>query len=72
MSKALRGVILFTLIEEVTLVAWGALLKLGSGLAFSVQVVAAVVLLVGLFVEHYVSVNVGAGRAPFGPLPPDR
>jgi len=72
MSKALRGVILFTLIEEVTLVAWGALLKLGSGLSFSVQVVAAVVLLVGLFVEHYVSVNVGAGRAPFGPLPPDR
>lgn len=72
MSKALKGVILFTAIEEVTLVAWGAILALGLGLSVTTQVVAAAVLLVGLFAEHYVAVNVGAGRAPFGPLPPDK
>lgn len=73
MSKALKGVLLFTAIEEVTLVAWGLLLKLGVGVSISlgIQVLAAAVLFVGLFAEHYVSVNVGAGRAPFGPLPPD-
>ncbi len=73
MSKALKGVLLFTAIEEVTLVVWGVLLKLGIGLGLSLeqQVVAAAVLAVGLFAEHYVSVNVGAGRAPFGPLPED-
>jgi hypothetical protein len=71
MRKALKGVIIFTAIEEVFLVAWGALLKLGKGLPFEQQVAAALVLLIGLFLEHYVSVNVGHGRAPFGPLPPD-
>ena len=72
MRKALQGVIIFTLIEEVTLVAWGAILALGLGLSLTTQIVAAAVLLVGLFAEHYVSVNVGAGRKPFGPLPPDK
>ena len=73
MSKALKGVLIFTAIEEVTLVAWGLILKLGIGLSipFGVQVLAAAVLFVGLFGEHYVSVNVGAGRPPFGPLPSD-
>ena len=71
MAKALRGVILFTVIELVTLVVWGVILKLGSGLSLVTQVVAAAVLAVGLFVEHYVSVNVGNGRPAFGPLPPD-
>lgn len=73
MSKALKGVLLFTAIEEVTLVVWGLLLKLGIGVGIALgwQVLAALVLFVGLFAEHYVSVNVGAGRPPFGPLPPD-
>lgn len=70
--KALQGVILFTLIEWVTLVGWGAILALGFGLPFIFQAIAAGVLAVGLFAEHYVSVNVGAGRKPFGPLPPDK
>ena len=72
MSKALKGVLLFTLIEEVTLVAWGAFLALGHGHSVLTQVFAAALLFVGLFGEHYVSVNVGAGRKPFGPLPPDK
>ena len=65
MSKALRGVIVFTLIEEVILVVWGLLLELGKGLPLGTQILAAVVLFVGLFVEHAVSVNVGRGRPPF-------
>jgi len=71
-SKALRGVLLFTAIEEVTLVVWGVILELGFGLPLGTQVIAAVVLFAGLFLEHYVSVNVGSGRPPFGPLPPDK
>ena len=61
MSRALKGVILFTAVEIVTLVVW--LILAG--------VPAVVVLSVGLFVEHYASVNVGNGRTPFGKLPPD-
>lgn len=71
MSRAVRGVIVFTLIEEVTLVVWGVILKLGDGLPFRTQVVAALVLFVGLLLEHYASINTGAGRPIFGPLPPD-
>ncbi len=66
--RALTGVILFTVIEIVTLVVWLVL----AGVAFDGKVLAVLVLAVGLFLEHYVSVNVGAGRPPFGPLPPDR
>ena len=68
MSRALKGVILFTLVEVVALVAWLIL----AGVPFRGGYAAVVVLSVGLFVEHYVSVNVGAGRPPFGKLPPDR
>lgn len=68
MNRALIGVILFTAVELVTLVVWLIL----AGIPFSGKVGAVVVLAVGLFVEHYVSVNVGAGRPPFGPLPPNR
>lgn len=68
MSNALKGVLLFTGIEIVTLVAWLIL----AGLAFNGGYLAVGVLSVGLFAEHYASVNVGAGRRPFGPLPPDK
>jgi len=68
MTRALRGVLLFTAIEIVTLVVWLIL----AGMPFNGGVLAVLVLTVGLFVEHYVSVNVGAGRPPFGPLPPDK
>jgi len=68
MSKAFRGVLLFTGIEVVTLIAWLIL----AGLPFGAGYLAAGVLAVGIFAEHYVSVNVGAGRPPLGPLPPDK
>ena len=62
MSQILRGVIVFTIIEEVVLVVWGVILELGKGLPLSTQIAAAALLLVGLFVEHLVSVNVGRKR----------
>ena len=61
MSK-LAGTILFTVIEVITLVVWLILARNGE------TVLSAAVLAGGLFLEHYVSVNVGAGRPPFGPL----
>jgi hypothetical protein len=67
MNRALIGIIIFTLIEIVTLVVWLVL----AGVPLNGRVLAVVVLAIGLFVEHYVSVNVGAGRPPFGPLPPN-
>lgn len=66
----LQGIIVFTAIELVTLVAWGAILGLGRGLSIGTQIVAAVILAGGLFVEHLVSVNVGLGR-PFFQIPKD-
>lgn len=64
MSKALKGVILFTLIEVVTMVGWLYFANRGN-------ILGVLILTVGLLAEHAVSVNVGNGRRPFGPLPPD-
>lgn len=71
MSRALKGVLLFTGIEIGTLVGWLIL----AGLPFQDTPMhrgAVVLLAVGLFVEHYISVNVGSGRPAIGPLPPDK
>lgn len=67
MSKSLRGVIVFTAVEVVTLVLWLIL----AGLPFGKGLAAVVILTVGLFIEHYISVNIGNGRPALGPLPPD-
>lgn len=66
--KALRGILIFTAIELVTLVVWLIL----AGIPFNGKYLAVAVLAVGLFVEHYAAVNIGAGRPPFGSLPPDK
>ncbi len=71
--KALQGVIIFTIVEVITLVYW--LIFAGvpfGGVGLGQAIGAVTILFVGLFVEHYVSVNVGSGRPPFGGLPPDR
>lgn len=60
--RRIFGTAVFTIIELVTLVVWGVILDLGRGLSFERQVIAAVVLAVGLFFEHVVSVNVGQKR----------
>jgi len=67
MNRALKGVIIFTAVEVIGLVVWLVL----AGLPFNGKYWAVVALTAFLFVEHYVSVNVGNGRRPFGPLPPD-
>ena len=61
MSK-LAGTILFTVIEVITLVVWLILARNGE------TIPSVVVLAVGLFLEHYVSVQVGAGKPWFGKL----
>lgn len=55
------GVVLFTLVEVVTLVVWLVL----AGVPLTGHYGAVVVLAIGLFLEHYISVNVGRGRSPF-------
>jgi len=67
MSRALRGLILFTVTEVITLVAWLII----AGLPFNGHVGAVAILIVGLFIEHYFSIQVGAGRPLFSSLPPD-
>ncbi len=59
------GVLLFTAIEVVTMIVWLALALHGY------PVMAVVVLIVGLFFEHLVAYNVGAG-ARFFHFPPER
>lgn len=65
MSKALRGTVVFTVIEIITLQAWLIVALMGHP-------VLSTLILLGLYLEHHVSVNVGAGRPWFGSLPPDR
>jgi len=58
------GVLVFTVIELVTLVAW--LVLAGVPLTVTPEHVAAVAVLgVGLFFEHFVSLNVGLGNPLF-------
>ncbi len=65
--KPLIGIILFTGIEVVGLVAW--LILAGLPFAVSAQHVAAVMVLAAVIgVEHLVAYNVGAGR-PFFSIP---
>jgi hypothetical protein len=82
MSKASEGVDLFTNIEVITVVATIATFVVVRGLLgraglsdtpalVGAAIAAVLVLRYGLWLEHKVSVNVGTGREPFGPLPPD-
>jgi uncharacterized transporter YbjL len=59
------GIVIFSAIETVILTVWLLLLRIGGGLPVSVQATAAVVLFVGLVLEHAVAYNVGKDRPPF-------
>lgn len=59
------GIIIFSAIETVILTVWLLLLRVGGGLPVSVQATAAVVLFVGLLLEHAVAYNVGKDRPSF-------
>jgi hypothetical protein len=54
--KPLVGILIFSAIETVTVIAWFALVMAGRPL------VAAIVLFVGYVIEHIVAFNVGKGR----------
>lgn len=58
---ALRGIILFTVVETAILAVWLVL----AGLPFSGNVGAVAVLAAGLLVEHTLAYNVGAGKPLF-------
>jgi len=64
MNRALNGILLFTGIEVVTMLGWLFFANRGN-------ILGVVILSGGLFVEHYVALQVGAGRPIFGPLPPN-
>lgn len=58
---ALRGIILFTIVETAILAVWLVL----AGLPFTGHVGAVAVLAAGLLVEHTLAYNVGAGKSLF-------
>jgi hypothetical protein len=62
--RALKGILVFTGIEVLTMLGWLFFALRGN-------ILGVVILTAGLFVEHYVALQVGAGRPIFGPLPPD-
>ena len=66
MGRAFWGVVLFTVLEAIGFEVW----IVGSNV--HITLFGRIGLYVFLLLEHYVSVNVGNGRAPFGPLPPNR
>lgn len=64
----LPGIVLFSLIETLTVVLWAKVLGLGKDLSLSTQLVAIAVLAIGYVIEHIVAFNVGKGR-PFFSAP---
>jgi len=54
-GKALGGVVVFTLIETVILTVWLEV----AGVHITRYVGAVAILLVGLFVEHYIATQIG-------------
>lgn len=64
MSKALKGIILFSAVEILTMVLWLYFANRGN-------ILGVIILAGGLLVEHYAALNIGNGRRAFGPLPPD-
>ena len=64
MNSAIRGIIIFSAVETVILTAWLIALKTLSGPGAH-PVRAAIILFVGLLIEHSVAYNVGKDRPPF-------
>ena len=56
--NALVGILIFSAIETVTVIAWFAAVQ-------SNNIAAAIILFVGYVVEHVVAFNVGKGRGLF-------
>lgn len=73
MSRSLKGVIIFTAFETVGFFGgvgiWFLFDRHGHPMLGAV--LGTIFWTVWTFLEHMISVNVGNGRPPFGPLPPD-
>lgn len=65
-TNRIIGIIIFTVVEVVTLVLWLIFAGLSFNAPGSHPILAIVVLTIGLFIEHLVSVNVAVGRALAG------
>lgn len=68
LKEPLKGIIVFSVIETIAVVAWGAILGVGKGLPLGIQLLAGGVLLGGYIIEHVVAFNVGQDR-PYLALP---
>ena len=62
MLNRILGILVFTVVELITLVIWLIL----AGVPYQGHILAIIVLFIGLFIEHYFSVNVAAGRSLLG------
>jgi hypothetical protein len=62
-TNRIIGIIIFTVVEVVTLVLWLIFAGLSFNTPGSHPILAIVILTIGLFIEHLVSVNVAVGRA---------
>ena len=60
--EPLKGILVFSAIETITVVIWGLILRVGAGLPFLTQVLAVGVLFIGYTIEHIVAFNVGKDR----------
>ena len=60
--EPLKGILTFSVVETLTVVLWGLLLRVGAGLPFRTQVLAVLVLFIGYVVEHIIAFNVGKDR----------
>lgn len=62
------GILLFSLIETLTVIVWLALLGVSIPVSGGGQLLAGIVLFLGYVIEHIVAFNVGKGR-PFTSYP---
>lgn len=62
MKEPLTGIIVFSAVETVATIGWGAILGLGHNVSPLVQVLAAGFLFVGYAVEHVIAYNVSNDR----------
>lgn len=66
MIHRVLGIFILTLVEVTTLVGWLILAGLKFDTVGAHSFLAIIFLYVGLFVEHYVGINIAVGRGIFG------
>lgn len=69
LKEPFKGILVFSAVETVAVVVWGAILGVGAHLLPSMQILAGVVLFAGYVVEHVIALNVSRGL-PYLRFPP--